>query len=518
MSESYKEIRLILGDQLNAQHSWFEHKSDDVLYIIAELHQEMQYTQHHIQKVCAFFAAMARFAEALELAGHRVLHLTLDDTQGYDDLAHLLKAQIKRFNANTLSYQLPDEYRLYEQLRDLNLGADITLNAYDSEHFLLGFNELSDYFQADTHHTMEQFYRKMRRRFKVLMQGDKPLGERWNFDKENRNKLNQQDLAELPQPLCFDNDVRSIKERITRHKVNTIGQGSDRLLWPVSRKQAKQLLRYFCDHLLPCFGTFQDAMTCQSDSQWSLYHSRLSFALNSKMLHPMQVINAATSAYEQSDGAINLAQVEGFIRQILGWREYVRGIYWANMPKYSSLNTLEASAPLPEFFWHGKTNMACLSHAIGQSLDYAYAHHIQRLMITGNFCLLLGVDPDAVDAWYLGIYVDAIEWVEMPNTRGMSQFADGGIIATKPYSSGGNYINKMSDYCKHCHYNVREKVGEQACPFNSLYWHFMVRHRERFGNNHRIGMIYRNWDKQDKRQQQQVLERAQWCIDNVEKL
>ena len=516
-NKQYKEVRLILGDQLNANHSWFKTKRDDVLYIIAELHQEMHYTRHHIQKIMCFFAAMERFASALSQAGHQVLHLTLDDTQEFTQLNELIAHCVIEHQADRFSYQLPDEYRLRRQLEQLTLsGAEI--RRYDSEHFMLGFEELGDYFQADTHHTMEQFYRKMRRRFDILMDQGKPLGRQWNFDKENRNKLKAEDIKALPAPLCFDNDVKAIAERLARHQIKTIGKGGPRLLWPVTRKQALQLLEHFCNHLLPLFGTFQDAMTCHSDAQWSLYHSRLSFALNAKILHPMQVINAAIEAYHESEGRITLAQVEGFVRQILGWREYVRGIYWLNMPKYGHSNALEAHQALPEFFWSGKTKMNCLQHTIGQSLDYGYAHHIQRLMITGNFCLLLGVDPDQVDAWYLGIYVDAIEWVEMPNTRGMSQFADGGIIATKPYCAGGNYVNKMSDYCKHCHYKVSEKTSSSSCPMNSLYWHFMDRHREKFGNNHRIGMIYRNWDKQSDEARQAVLDRAQWCIDNIESL
>jgi len=275
---------------------------------------------------------------------------------------------------------------------------------------------------------------------------------------------------------------------------------------------------YFCEHCLINFGRFQDAMTDQSDHRWSLYHSRLSFALNSKILHPYQVIQKAIDAYQDSQGRISLAQIEGFVRQILGWREYVRGVYWANMPAYSRKNTLAAQGALPDYFWTGDTKMNCMQQAIGQSLDYAYAHHIQRLMIIGNFCLLTGINPDEVDAWYLGVYIDAIEWVEMPNTRGMSQFADDGIVATKPYTAGGNYINKMSDYCKNCHYKIKEKTGEQACPFNSLYWRFMTTHRKRLEKNPRIGMVYRNWDKQNTSVQQATLEQAEYFIDNIEQL
>ncbi len=286
-------------------------------------------------------------------------------------------------------------------------------------------------------------------------------------------------------------------------------------------RQAQELLTFFCQYCLPKFGRFQDAMTNQAVDQWSLYHSRLSFALNSKMLHPpMQVIKAALETYQDSNQQIDITQVEGFIRQILGWREYVRGIYWGgNMPNYRQINALNVHRQLPGFFWTGKTQMACMKAAINQSLDYAYAHHIQRLMVTGgNFCLLTGIHPDEVEAWYLGIYIDAIEWVEMPNTRGMALYADHGIIATKPYAASGNYINKMSDYCKSCHYNVQQKTGDNACPLNSLYWRFLHIHEKKLSKNPRIRMIYRSWDQLSEHQRQEVLDRAQYCLDNLSSL
>ena len=258
-------------------------------------------------------------------------------------------------------------------------------------------------------------------------------------------------------------------------------------------------------------------MTNQTPHSWSLYHSRLSFALNAKLISPKHVIKATITAYQENDN-IDIAQIEGFVRQILGWREYVRGMYWINMPDYEQQNALNVERDLPSYFWNGQTKMKCIASAIGQSLDYAYAHHIQRLMVTGNFCLLTEIQPQQVDEWYLGIYVDALEWVELPNTRGMSQFADGGWIASKPYAASGSYMQKMSDYCGDCHYKVKEKTSAESCPLNSLYWHFMVKHRERLAKNHRIGMIYGNWDKQDDAQKHAVLERAEWCLENIEAL
>ncbi|WP_115717909.1 cryptochrome/photolyase family protein [Gallaecimonas mangrovi] len=514
VSGNYHTLRVILGDQLNASHSWFKAGDDGVLYLIAEFPSEAHYVKHHIQKLCAFFLAMARFAAALNSAGHRVCYLTLDDTQ-HLGFGEIIEQVFGEAGAIKLEVQRPDEYRVlsaYEALAE-----KLPLTMVDSEHFLLPFTDIPKHFKAQSTVRMEHFYRKMRRRFQVLMTANKPEGGRWNFDADNRNKLKAADLAAIPEPLCFSNDVSAILERLARHQVPSIGTAQTQLLWPVTRQQAKELLHYFCQHLLANFGRFQDAMTGQSPHRWSLYHSRLSFALNSKMLSPWQVITTAISHYRQQSD-INLAQVEGFVRQILGWREYVRGIYWANMPDYHQQNALAASRPLPDYFWHGQTQMQCMASAIGQSLHYGYAHHIQRLMVTGNFCLLTGIHPDHVDAWYLGIYVDAIEWVELPNTRGMSQFADGGWIASKPYCASGSYIQRMSDYCQHCHYQVKDKTGPDACPFNSLYWRFMLHHRQRLAQNPRLGMLYGNWDKQSPAEQAAILQRADWCLENLDKL
>ncbi len=518
LKKHYKTLRLILGDQLNAQHSWYKQKDASTLYVIAELKQETSYVKHHGQKLCAFFAAMAQFANALQQANHQVLYLTLDQTHTFTSLPALIKHLCKEYSIEHFEYQRPDEHRLLTQLTELDLPKKIKQAMVDSEHFLLPIDEISDHFSEGKHHKMEFFYRKMRRRFNILMDNHQPLGGQWNYDAENRSKLKKEDLEHIPQPLLFANDVGEITERIDKHTIEYFGKTDKQLLWPTNRQQATKLLRFFCEYCLPQFGKFQDAMTCNSAHQWSLYHSRLSFALNSKILHPLTVINEAINAFEQAAGDITLPQIEGFIRQILGWREYIRGVYWANMPKYQTLNHFNAKQNLPKYFWTGKTKMQCMKQAIEQSLDYAYAHHIQRLMITGNFCLLTGIDPKQVDAWYLGIYIDAIEWVEMPNTRGMSQFADGGLIATKPYAAGGNYINKMSDYCKNCHYKIKEKTGETACPFNSLYWGFMIKHKEEFEKNPRIGMIYHNWGKQEQDTQQAVLKRAAWCIENLDYL
>lgn len=515
MKKKYQEIRLILGDQLNAEHSWFQDKSHDCLYVIAELHQEMSYVKHHIQKVCAFFHAMGNFSQALNQAGHDCLYLNLDDTQAYDSLVELIEGLVSKYDATTFAYQLPDEYRLRKQLSNLKLkGCDI--KAYSTEHFFLDESEFGQYFQKDKHNRMESFYRKMRKRFDILMDGQKPRGGQWNYDKKNRNKLKKEDIQQIPEPLMFANDVSKILARLKKHQITTFGKEESSLLWPTSRKQARQLLQYFCESCLPQFGEFQDAMTTATEHKWSLYHSRLSFALNAKILSPQEVISAAIDAFEANDH-IDIAQIEGFTRQILGWREFVRGVYWTH-EEYAKKNYFNAKRDLPQYFWTGETKMRCLSEAVTHSLDYAYAHHIQRLMITGNFCLLTEIDPDQVDEWYLGIYVDAIEWVEMPNTRGMSQFADGGIIATKPYAASANYVHKMSDYCSSCTYSHTEKTSDNACPLNSLYWRFIDHNKEKLQQNQRMGMIYNVWNKKDSSEKEQILNKAAGVLRNIENL
>lgn len=515
MSKQYKTIRLILGDQLNASHSWFKSIDGDCLYVVAEMLQEAEYVKHHVQKVCAFFHAMEGFAAALNQAGHHCLYLTLDDTAKYSSFNELLAELVNKYSASYFQYQLPDEFRLRNHLAEFH-APGVEVSSCSTEHFLLPEEDFQKYFNGNKHNRMESFYRKMRKRFDVLMVEDKPEGGQWNFDQKNRNKFKASDLKDIPEPLLFSNNVSDILKRLQKHQVQTIGKAESNLFWPTSRKQAKELLSYFCQHCLPRFGFFQDAMTCNSEHKWSLYHSRLSFALNAKLISPKHVIDKAVQAYRSNDN-IDIAQVEGFVRQILGWREFVRGIYWTH-PDYHQKNYFKADRKLPDYFWTGNTKMRCLSEAINQSLNYAFAHHIQRLMVTGNFCLLTEIDPNEVDDWYLGIYVDAIEWVELPNTRGMSQFADGGIIATKPYAASANYVHKMSDYCSSCDYEHSEKVGEKACPLNSLYWRFIDKNAAKLSQNPRMAMIYNVWNKKNSDEKDAILNKAASVLRRIEEL
>ncbi|WP_345416989.1 cryptochrome/photolyase family protein [Halioxenophilus aromaticivorans] len=518
LSSHYKTLRLILGDQLNSSHSWFREKSDTTLYVIAELHQEQTYCRHHIQKVLAFFCAMENFAVALSEAGHHCLHLTLDDTDAYKTLPELITALIGHFKVAHFEYQQPDERRLVQQLDCYCAESSFTSDVASTQHFYVEDTTAAEW-QLNSGGTMEHFYRKMRKRFNVLVHPDgKPIGDKWNFDHDNRNSLSADDIDQIPKPKLFRNDIEQPLARIRNHKLDVFGEVGNTLSWPTNRKQARALMDYFCEHLLPRFGQFQDAMTDQKPAlQWSLYHSRISFALNAKIISPKEVINKAIAAYDADKKSIPLASLEGFVRQIIGWREYVRLVYWQNND-YGDHNYLRAQRSLPEYFWTGNTKMNCLKQAIGQSLEYAYAHHIQRLMVTGNFCLLAGIHPQEVDDWYLGIYVDAIEWVEQPNTRGMSQFADGGIMATKPYAASGNYIHKMSDYCKNCHYKVKQKDSDDACPLNSLYWHFLDRHKKTLGENQRMQLMYKQWHRKTEGEQKALMKRAEQVLQNIESL
>ena len=507
-------LRLILGDQLNQKHSWFAKVDKQVVYLLAEMRQETDYVAHHIQKVVAFFTAMRAFAGDLEAAGHRVIYLSLDDDDNPQKLDDVIEWAIGETGAKRFEYQLPDEWRVDQQLIEICERLDIQTEAADSEHFLTSREFLGEFFEGKKSWLMETFYRAMRRDFDLLMDGNDPAGGKWNFDENNRKKLPKG--HEPVAPKLFSRDVTAVVERIEAAGVKTIGNiDPDEFIWPVTRSESEELLEFFVAECLPLFGTYQDAMTPQ---YWSLYHSRLSFAMNAKLLSPLEVVQRAIQAWEDDPKLISLSQIEGFVRQIIGWREYMRGVYWAKMPDYASGNYFGHDRELPGFFWSAETDMACMRHAIGQSLDYAYAHHIQRLMVTGNFALLAGIDPDAVDAWYLGIYIDALEWVEITNTRGMSQFADGGIVGTKPYVASANYMHKMSHYCADCKYDHRDKVGDNSCPFNSLYWDFHERHVDKLGNNHRLGMTYRTLSKMDDEQRKALRKRAAWVLDHIEEL
>jgi deoxyribodipyrimidine photolyase-related protein len=509
-----KTLRLILGDQLNSQHSWFERVDSDVTYVLMEVRTETDYAIHHIQKVVGFFAAMRAFAAELVANNHQVIYIRLNDEDNQQSFDKNIKCLISKYSFNHFEYQLPDEYRVDQQLKNLCQFIAVTSAAVDSEHFFTTREELGSFFEGKKSFLLESFYRALRKKHDVLMQGSQPLTGQWNYDGENRKKLpkNHKPIT----PLIFDNDIASIVRELEQTDIRTIGNiDASHFVWPINRTQSLQLLEFFVKECLHLFGSYQDAMT---PNEWSLYHSRISFSMNVKMISPQEVIESAIKEWRKRPNEIEYNQLEGFVRQIIGWREYMRGIYWLRMPEYASMNFFENNEKLPEWFWTGKTKMNCLKDAINQSLHYAYAHHIQRLMITGNFALLAGVHPDEVDAWYLGIYIDAIEWVEITNTRGMSQFADGGIVGTKPYVSSAAYIDKMSHYCGSCFYKKAIKTGDKSCPFNSLYWNFYDRNEEKLSKNPRIGMMYNVWRKMKPDAKAALLKQANYYLENINEL
>jgi len=512
-----KVLRLLLGDQLNQKHSWFSKKSNQVTYVLMEVTQETNYVNHHIQKIVAFFLAMRSFAEWLEKEGHQVIYYQLDDRKNAQSFEANLKAIIEEIAIEKFEYQLPDEFRLDQQLKGFANALSIDSEVFDTEHFYTSRYEMKDFFEQKKSKSwlMESFYRHMRKKHDVLIEeGGKPTGGDWNYDKSNRKKLPKN--HEPSSPKLYKKEVKELVDQIQEKGIKTIGKiDSSNFIWPTSRKESLDLLDFFVKECLPLFGDFQDAM---AEGQWSIYHSRLSFAMNSKMLSPKEVIERAINQWEKRKTQIDISQVEGFVRQIIGWREYMRGIYWAKMPGYEKENQLNHRRKLPDFYWTGRTKMNCMKQAIDQSLDYSYAHHIQRLMITGNFALMANINPSEVDDWYLGIYIDAIQWVELPNTRGMSQFADGGLVATKPYVSSANYIHKMSNYCGNCYYSRTSKTGEKACPFNSLYWNFIDLHLEKWEKNQRMSMMVANWKKQDPKQKEEILTQADYYLKNIEAL
>ncbi|MFD2908179.1 cryptochrome/photolyase family protein [Flavobacterium ardleyense] len=506
-----KTLRLILGDQLNSEHSWYEEVDENIIYLMAEMRQETDYVKHHIQKVVAFFFAMRTFADELTEKGYQVIYFKISDNENPQELEELILQTIAKYKIDSFEYQLPDEYRLDEKLKAICSNLGIPSKSYDSEHFYTSRYELKDFFEGKKQLLMESFYRMMRKKHNVLMFGSQPLDGKWNFDQSNRNKYKNE--VPIPFPLEFHKDVKELVSEIENHGIETMGSiDASNFNWPTSRSESLQLIAYFCENLLPYFGTYQDSLFT---GHKFLFHSRLSFAMNSKIISPKEVIDCVINYYFENQDEIELAQVEGFVRQIIGWREYVRGIYWKEMPNYSKMNALENYNKLPEFYWTGKTKMKCMQHSISQSLTEAYAHHIQRLMVIGNFSLLAQLHPDAVDQWYLGVYIDAIEWVELPNTRGMSQYADGGIVATKPYVSSGSYINKMSDYCGNCHYNVKDKFGEKACPFNSLYWNFLDEKKQHFAKNQRMSMMLALLNKIKPEEIVKIKEKAQNILENI---
>jgi deoxyribodipyrimidine photolyase-related protein len=492
-----RNLILVLGDQLDRGSMAFDDLDprSDVVWM-AEAVEEIEHVWATKAHIVIFLSAMRHFCEELRDEGLRVCYRRLDEATDPDvasqgSLAGELARAIERLHPEGLIVVQPGEWRVEQMLRSAAVDAGLSLDIRPDRHFLCSRQTFAEHVKGRKQLRMERFYRQMRKENGVLMEAGEPAGGRWNYDAENRERFGREGPGEVPVPRSFAPDeitrqvVALVEERFAGHP-GSLGHFD----WAVTAAQARLALEDFCQHRLACFGDYQDAMW--SDQPY-LYHSRLASAMNLKLLDPRGVLQAASEAHDRGDAPLNA--VEGFVRQILGWREYVRGIYWHYMPDYLQRNALNASLPLPDLYWTAETEMRCLRQCVQQTLDYGYAHHIQRLMVTGLFALLLGVDPVQVHEWYLAVYVDAVEWVELPNTLGMSQFADGGLMASKPYCASGKYIQRMSNYCRDCRYDPGQRLGETACPFTTLYWDFLFRKQDALSENYRMGLQLRNLER-----------------------
>ena len=490
---------LVLGDQLSENLSALRKcdKDRDVV-VMAEVADEAGYVPHHPKKIAFLFAAMRKFAARLEADGWRVAYTKLDDPENAGSITGELLRRAEAYDAAGVVYTEPGEWRLITALGEM----PIKTHSLPDDRFIATHQEFDDWAKGRKQLRMEYFYREMRRKTGLLMNGDDPEGGKWNYDHDNRKPAPDEVTFGGPMHFTPDDVVEEVLALVESRFSDNFGDLHP-FWFATDSTQAKRHLAHWLRDGLPKFGDFQDAM--MQDDRF-LYHAIIGLYINAGLLDPLEVCRAVAQAYEEGAAPLNAA--EGFIRQIIGWREYVRGIYFREGPQYTQRNDLKHSRALPPVYWGGDTSMLCMEKAVGQTKQEAYAHHIQRLMVTGNFALLAGIDPREVHEWYLAVYADAYEWVEAPNVIGMSQFADGGIIASKPYVSSGNYINKMSDYCKSCSYSVTTKTGEGACPFNLLYWHFMDRHSDTFADNPRMGQMYATWNRMDADKRKTILDEA----------
>lgn len=495
-SASVRTLAVIFGDQLDRaypKHLGLDQRKDGILML--EVAGESRHVPSHIQRTVLFLSAMRHHADWLRGQGWRVEYVRLDDpdnTQAFD--SEIARA-CERLGPERLAGVRPGEHRVLRMLKDAADARELTLDLREDPHFLTDPDAFASWAEGRKELVMEYFYREQRRSLGVLIDDrGKPEGGQWNLDKENRKSFKAS--PRLPERTVFTVDT------VTREVMDAVGRvlphlpGSlDGFNWPVTREQALKALDHFIKACLPRFGDYQDAMWL---GQRTLYHALLSPAMNLKLINPREIVDRAVRAYE--DGSAPLNAVEGFVRQIIGWREFIRGVYWLEGPGYAGRNGLGHKGRLPGFYWDADTDMACIDDAISGVLETSYAHHISRLMVTGNFALIAGIDPKAVSDWYLGMYADGVDWVTLPNTLGMALHADGGVVGTKPYAASGKYIQRMSNACEHCRYDVTKRSGEDACPFNVFYWDFLIRHEKQFSSNHRMRMMLKNLERMSEQQ------------------
>ncbi|MEM1302843.1 MAG: cryptochrome/photolyase family protein [Pseudomonadota bacterium] len=500
------KLVLVLGDQLSPNMAALKAADKDTdVVVMAEVGDEASYVPHHPKKIAFIFASMRKFAQRLRDDGWTVEYKKLDQ-EGSDSICGELIRHAEAHGADSVIATEPGEFRLIQALQSCPLKVEIL----EDDRFVATHKEFEDWAEGRKQLRMEYFYRDMRRKTDLLMDGDKPEGGKWNFDHDNRKPGSDDLFKEGPLRHEPDAVTREVLDLVAARFDNNFGD-LEPFWFATDPEGAEAVADYFIEKLLPTFGDYQDAMVANDRF---LYHSLVSLYIHVGLLDALEICRRVQQAYRDGHAPINAA--EGYIRQIIGWREFMRGIYFLEGPDYAQRNVLEHTRDLPGFYWSGQTDMACLAEAITATKEEGYAHHIQRLMVTGNFALLAGINPQAVAEWYLAVYVDAYEWVEAPNVIGMSQFADGGIVGSKPYVSSGAYINKMGDYCKGCHYSVSKKTGEGACPFNLLYWHFLMRHRDRFAKNPRMAQMYRTWDRMADDRKETVLREGDAFLDQLD--
>ena len=488
--KAISNLRIILGDQLSEEISSLhdiDPKAD--LVLMSEVMQEASYVPHHKQKLVFIFSAMRHFSKKLRRNGLAMEYVTIDSPDNSGSLTGEVKRLLQKYAINKIIVTEPGEWRILKMIEEWSEIFETEIEIRDDNRFLCSREQFKQWANSYKQLRMENFYRYMRKQTGWLMESGKPVGGKFNYDASNRKAIPKGYPVPQRKTIPLDDITKAVLECVDQLFIDNPGV-SEPFNWAVTREGSLDALNHFIEYLLENFGQFQDSMKTDEDF---LFHSLLSPYINIGLLNPKEVCERVLEARKKS--AAPIESVEGFIRQILGWREYVRGIYWLKMPEYAQTNTFEANRPLPNFFWTGNTKLFCLHQSIKSTLNNAYAHHIQRLMIIGNFSLLTALSPKAVEQWYLAVYADAFEWVELPNTHGMVLYADEGLLASKPYAASGAYINKMSDYCQHCEYNVKEKNGKTACPFNYLYWYFLLKNKYRLDNNQRLRMPYRTLAK-----------------------
>lgn len=508
-SDGVRDLVLVLGDQLDRRSPLVEGAGPDTVFVMAEVAGEMYRHRNHKARVAFFLSAMRHFAAELRERGLRVDYQRHDAPDAPPTLPARLADAIARYEPARVRVLTPGRVSLHAALADA--CGDTPFDVVPDPHFYASLEEFRDWARGRKTLLLETFYRQMRKKHGVLMKDGKPLGGQWNFDKDNRKSFGKSGPADLPPRFVAEPDPITRDVLAEVEKLDLPGSLED-FAWPVTPAGARAALKRFVDERLPHFGDVQDAMW--SGQAW-LYHAHIAPALNVRLLDPRDVVAQAEAAYARGHAPINA--VEGFIRQVLGWREFIRGVYYLHMPEYADRNALGASNALPPLFWTGDTDMACLADVVSQLLRTGYAHHIQRLMVAGLFAQLYGARPQEVHDWFMAYYVDSVEWVTLPNVLGMSQWGDGGIVGSKPYVATGKYVQRQSNYCTDCPFDPKASVGDRACPFTTLYWDFLLTHEARFERHPRMALQIKNVARKTDAERSAIRARARHVRDALQR-